>query len=121
MGTPVVILDEPTTGQDARGVERIRAIVEGLAAGGRTVVAISHDMRFVAETFDRIVVMRDGRIVLDGVPSEVFAEPAWPALASTYLEPPFAATLGARLGLGSTPTEALVVERLVQRAGQPRG
>jgi energy-coupling factor transport system ATP-binding protein len=121
MGTPVVVLDEPTTGQDARGVERIRAIVGGLAADSRTIVAISHDMRFVAETFDRVVVMRDGRIVLDGPPSEVFAEPAWPALASTYLEPTFAATIGARLGLGSTPTEASLVERLVQRAGQPPG
>jgi energy-coupling factor transport system ATP-binding protein len=119
MGTPVIVLDEPTTGQDARGVERIQEIVGGLAADGRTVVAISHDMRFVAETFDRVVVMRDGRIVLDGPPSQVFAEPAWPALASTYLEPTFAATIGARLGLGSTPTEASLVEALARRGGQP--
>src|SRR5207244_7804357 len=72
MGTPVVVLDEPTTGQDARGIERVRAIVAGLAAEGRTVIAISHDMRFAAESFERIVVMRDGRIVLDGTPAEVF-------------------------------------------------
>ncbi len=112
MGTPVVILDEPTTGQDARGVERVRHIVERLASDGRTVVAVSHDMRFVAETFDRVVVMRDGRIVLDSTPDVVFGEAAWPALASTYLEPPVAATIGARLGLGSTPTEASLIEAL---------
>jgi energy-coupling factor transport system ATP-binding protein len=112
METPIVVLDEPTTGQDARGVERVAAIVRSLADAGRTILAISHDMRFVATTFARIVVMRGGRIVLDGTPAEVFAEPNWETLASTYLEPPLAARVGARLGLGSTPTEASLVEAL---------
>lgn len=116
MDTPIVVLDEPTTGQDARGIARVQAIVEELAAAGRTVVAISHDMRFVAETFGRVVVMGAGRILLDGTPAEVFGEPAWPTLASTYLEPPLAARVGARLGLGATPTEASLVEALAARA-----
>jgi energy-coupling factor transport system ATP-binding protein len=112
MDTPVVVLDEPTTGQDARGIERIHGIVGSLADAGRTVIAISHDMRFVAEAFERVVVMRDGRIVLDGSPGEVFAEAAWPTLASTFLEPPLAARVGARLGLGSTPTDSALVAAL---------
>jgi energy-coupling factor transport system ATP-binding protein len=112
MQTPVVVLDEPTTGQDARGVRTIEEIVGRLAEEGRTVIAVSHDLRFVAETFERIVVMRQGRIVLDGTPSEVFAEEKWPVLRSTNLEPPYAARVGARLGLGSTPTEASVVRAL---------
>ena len=112
MGTPIIVLDEPTTGQDARGVERIRQIVDRLAADGRTVVAISHDMRFVAESFERVVVMRDGRVVLDGTPAEAFAEPAWETLASTFLEPPLAARIGARLGLGPTPTDAALLAAL---------
>jgi len=117
MDTPVVILDEPTTGQDARGIERVHRVVADLAAVDRTVVAISHDMRFVAEAFERIVVMRAGRIVLDGTPIEVFAEPAWPTLASTFLEPPLAARIGARLGLGSTPTDAALLAALGATAG----
>ena len=112
METPVVVLDEPTTGQDARGIARVQAILGELAAEGRTVVAISHDMRFVAETFERVVVMRTGRIVLDGTPADVFAEPAWPTLASTYLEPTLPARVGARLGLGAAPTEAALVAAL---------
>ena len=116
MRTPIVILDEPTTGQDLRGAERVQEIVRGLAAEGRTVLAVSHDMRFVAETFGRVVVMREGRIVLDGTPAEVFAEAAWPALASTHLEPPLAARVGARLGLGFTPTEAGLVAALAARS-----
>ena len=115
MRTPIVILDEPTTGQDLRGAARVQEIVRGLVAEGRTVLAVSHDMRFVAETFGRVVVMREGRIVLDGTPAEVFAEPAWPVLASTSLEPPLAARVGEHLGLGSTPTEAALAEALAAR------
>ena len=114
MGTPVVVLDEPTTGQDARGVERIRRIVADLSVAGRTVIAISHDMRFAAEAFERVIVMRDGRIVLDGTPAEVFAELSWPTLASTFLEPPLAARIGARLGLGSTPTDVALLSALAR-------
>jgi energy-coupling factor transport system ATP-binding protein len=115
METPVIVLDEPTTGQDARGVARIQRVIADLSAAGRTVIAISHDMRFVAETFTRVVVMGAGRVLLDGSPAVVFDEPAWPTLASTYLDAPLAARTGARLGLGSTPTEASLVEALSAR------
>lgn len=115
MQTPVVVLDEPTTGQDARGVARIQRVVADLTASGRTVIAISHDMRFVAESFGRIVVMRAGRVVLDGAPTEVFAAGRWSELASTYIEPPLPARVGDRLGLGSTPTDALLVDALANR------
>jgi energy-coupling factor transport system ATP-binding protein len=115
MATPVVVLDEPTTGQDARGIARVQQVIAKLVGDGRTVIAISHDMRFVAESFSRIVVMGSGRVLLDGSPGEVFAESAWPVLASTYLEPTRAGRVGARLGLGSTPTEASLVDALSAR------
>ena len=115
MGTPIVVLDEPTTGQDARGIARIQAVVADLAAAGRTVMAVSHDMRFVAESFERVVVMRLGRISLDGTPAEVFAEANWPELAATNLEPPLAARVGARLGLGPTPTDVALIEAIAAR------
>ena len=117
MATPVLVLDEPTTGQDARGIARVQDIVADVVASGRTVIAISHDMRFVAESFARVVVMGAGRVLLDGAPDEVFAEVAWPTLESTYLEPTHAARIGARLGLGSTPTEGSLVEAIAARAG----
>ena len=112
MRTPVLVLDEPTTGQDARGVDRVRSVIDSVAAEGRTVVAISHDMRFVAESFERVVVMRAGRITLDGTPSEVFAAGSWTTLRSTYLEPPLASVVGDRLGVGSTPTDESLVDAL---------
>ncbi len=117
MGTPVVILDEPTTGQDLRGVLRIESILDGLTAQGRTVIAITHDLRFAAERFDRIVGMRAGKMILDGPPETVFAASAWPALRTTWLEPPLPALVGERLGLGSTPTD----ESLVAAVGSTGG
>jgi energy-coupling factor transporter ATP-binding protein EcfA2 len=119
MGTPVVVLDEPTTGQDAGGVRRVEALVAQLAARGSAVVVISHDMRFVAESSERVVVMRGGRIVGDGAPQAVFSEESWPVLGSTYLEPPLAARIGARLRLGSTATEATLMAAALA-AGAPR-
>jgi len=112
MRTPVLILDEPTTGQDLRGVARVRQVIESAHATGRTVIAISHDMRFVAEFFERVVVLRTGRVILDGTPAEVFAERSWPQLESTFLEPPLAARVGLRLGLGSTPSAASLMAAL---------
>ncbi|MHB8459609.1 MAG: energy-coupling factor ABC transporter ATP-binding protein [Candidatus Limnocylindrales bacterium] len=120
MRTPIVVLDEPTTGQDARGIERIRSIVRGLAAEGRTTIAISHDLRFVAETFDRVVILCDGTVALDGTPAEVFGPQAGPVLAAASLEPPPAARVGMHLGLGATPTEADLVARLAARAAAER-
>ena len=115
--TPVLVLDEPTTGLDRSGVERVQHIVGQLHAVGRSVIAISHDMRFVAETFERVVLLDGGHVALDGTPEEVFAEAAWPSLRAAGLEPPHAAVVGARLGLGSTPTDAAVVRALASRAG----
>jgi energy-coupling factor transport system ATP-binding protein len=126
MRTPIVVFDEPTTGQDLRGMARIEGLISGLAAEGRTVIAISHDVRFVAEQFERVVALRGGRVVLDGPPESVFGAEAWPALRSTSLEPPLAAQVGQRLGLGSTPTDDLLVAALAarganKRAGLPPG
>lgn len=116
MLTPILILDEPTTGQDARGVERVATVVASAAATGRTVIAVSHDMRFAAECFGRVVVMRDGSVTLDGAPAEVFAEPHWQQLRAANLEPPLPAVAGSRLRLGSTPTDASLVAALVPRS-----
>ena len=115
MRTPVLVLDEPTTGQDARGIARVQRVVADVAAEGKTVIAITHDLRFAAESFRRVVVLGTGRVLLDGSPEDVFAERSWETLASTSLAPPHAARMGARLGLGSTPTEAALVDAIVAR------
>ena len=65
MRTPVVVLDEPTMGLDSVEIERVAGIVAALAAEGRTVVAISHDARFVAASLKRVIRLDAGRVVTD--------------------------------------------------------
>ncbi len=114
MRTPVVVLDEPTTGQDARGVEMIAGVVESLSAEGRTVVAITHDMDFCAEHFDRVVVMAEGLVLADGDAREVFDHAA--VLDRAALEPPQLLRLAARLGWRDRPlTPAGFVHALARR------
>jgi energy-coupling factor transport system ATP-binding protein len=106
MDPGLLVLDEPTTGQDADGVARVGAIVEAFRGSGRAVVTITHDMEFAATHFNRIVVMRAGEIVADGPPAVVFAPAGHALLASTGLTPPPAARIAARLGLPTTPLDA---------------
>jgi energy-coupling factor transport system ATP-binding protein len=104
-----LVLDEPTTGQDSPGVARVGAVVDAFRTIGRAVIAITHDMEFAAQHFSRIVVMRRGEVILDGPPESVFAVEQTALLASAGVAPPVASRIGARLGLGSTPTiEALL-------------
>jgi energy-coupling factor transport system ATP-binding protein len=99
MDPAVLVLDEPTTGQDADGVERIGAIIVAFRGAGRSVVAVTHDMEFAARHFTRIVVMRAGEVVADGPPAEVFVPANGALLASTGLTLPPAARIAARLRL----------------------
>ncbi len=70
----VLVLDEPTTGQDHRVTAVVAGIVGDLRADGVAVICISHDMRLLAAVSDRIVVMGAGRIVAAGAPRSVFAD-----------------------------------------------
>jgi energy-coupling factor transport system ATP-binding protein len=110
MDPQILVIDEPTTGQDAEGVARVGAVVDAVHRSGRTVIAITHDMEFAATHFGRIVVMRDGQVVADGPPSTVFGPENLDVLASTGLTPPPAARIAARLGL---PTVALDADSLL--------
>ena len=73
MDPAILVLDEPTTGQDPAGVARVRAIVDAWRAAGRTVIAITHDLAFAAAAFGRVLVLRDGALVDDGPPERVLA------------------------------------------------
>jgi len=62
----VVILDEPTIGQDHRQKEILRQFIVQMNAQGKTVVIVTHDVEFVAECSPRVVLMAQGQIVADG-------------------------------------------------------
>ncbi len=73
MKPQVLILDEPTAGLDPKGRDEILQQIKRLQTQtGLTILLVSHSMEDVAEYVDRILVMNDGRIMLDGTPKEVF-------------------------------------------------
>ncbi len=86
MDTEVVILDEPTIAQDMLGKAKLREIIGSLQARGKLVLAILHDMDFVADCFERVLVMAHGEILADGTPAEVFWESE--ALKEAAVTPP---------------------------------
>lgn len=100
MDTPVVIFDEPTTGQDAVNVARIAHVIAELKREGKTVITITHDIDFCAENFERVIALADGQVLLDGPTREVLGQDD--LLAQTYVEPPQLTRLGKRLGLKET-------------------
>lgn len=100
LDTPIVVFDEPTTGQDAQSVAQIARIVRELHSRGKTLITISHDIDFCAENFDRIIAMSEGRILLDGQVLEVIAQEE--TLATTFVDPPQLTRLGKELGLPQT-------------------
>ena len=61
----VLVLDEPTFGQDRRNYDGLRAILDGHLRAGATLIAATHDQRFVADVADRVITMADGRITAD--------------------------------------------------------
>jgi energy-coupling factor transport system ATP-binding protein len=97
METPILVLDEPTTGQDDQSLRELGRVLATLAADGRTIVMISHNMDFVAAHCKRIVVMGQGQVLADGPASTVFAQEEM--LAGANVEPPQLARLAARLAL----------------------
>ncbi len=106
MDPAILVLDEPTTGQDPAGIARIAAVARAWRDAGRTVVAITHDMEFAAANFDRIVLMRSGQVIADGRPNDVLAARNADLLASTGLRPPPAALVAAAIGLSGVPADA---------------
>ena len=72
MNTDVIILDEPTIAQSWNDREKIREIIQAKAAEGKLVIAILHDMDFVASSFARVIAMAHGEILADDTPAEIF-------------------------------------------------
>jgi energy-coupling factor transport system ATP-binding protein len=113
----VVILDEPTFGQDWRQAGRLMDYMRSLADAGAAVTFITHDMRLVAEYADRCVAMTEGRIIFNGGPLELFSSPD--VLSAAKLKAPPVFDFSRDL-LGQ-PTLATVdlIDQLEARFGRP--
>ena len=112
-----LIIDEPTTGQDPAHAWAIMQLLEQLREHyGITVIVITHAMTLAANFCDRIIALRKGEVILDGLSREVFAQSE--ALAETFVKPPSITQLGLKLGINPPPlnvdeAELMFKERLL--------
>jgi energy-coupling factor transport system ATP-binding protein len=114
MDTSILILDEPTTGQDAYGIARLGTLIESCRCEGKTIIILSHDIDFVAENCDRVIVMGQGRVLLDGEPHHVLAQGE--RMAETLVEPPQITRLALALGMQET---ALSIDEFLKIINNP--
>jgi energy-coupling factor transporter ATP-binding protein EcfA2 len=80
-----LILDEPTIGQDHEQKEKLRQFIMQMQTQKKTVVAVTHDVEFVAECNPRVVLMKEGKVVADGIGREILTNPAMLELSSIVL------------------------------------
>ena len=92
----VLILDEPTTGLDYAEQRSMMDLVKSLNEAGSTIIVVTHTMWVVAEYAHRVVVVRDGKVALQGTVREVFVEEE--ELRDAGLRPPHIVSFGDALG-----------------------
>jgi energy-coupling factor transport system ATP-binding protein len=115
MEPPIIIFDEPTTGQDARQSREIMDLIRQLnRERGKTVIIITHDMAIVAKYCDRVVVLSRGQKIADGHPGDVFLDEEM--LRTAFLQAPQITRLAKQLGLENV----LSVDDLVASAHRPQ-
>jgi energy-coupling factor transport system ATP-binding protein len=82
----VVVLDEPTIGQDYAQKERLRHFLMQLRTRGKTVIMVTHDVEFVAENRPRVILMAGGRIIADGPMERIMGDAE--SLKAASITPP---------------------------------
>ena len=101
----IVIIDEPTIGQDYAQKERLRQFIIQLNAQGRTVIMVTHDVEFVAECAPRILVMSKGLIIADGAAREILTDAA--IIEKASIIPPQVSQLFTQLGHLDLPNDII--------------
>jgi energy-coupling factor transport system ATP-binding protein len=115
----ILVLDEPTFGQDRRHAASLLDKFQALNASGTTLIIITHDMRLVAEHARHVAVLDAGRILAHSTSDEVFDDET--LLAAAHLELPPIRALAQRLFGGHTPLPSTVDEMVNCLAAQPVG
>jgi energy-coupling factor transport system ATP-binding protein len=82
----MLILDEPTIGQDYEQKEKLRQFILQMKTQQKTVIAVTHDVEFVAECNPRVLLMREGKIIADGEAGEILTDRE--ILAQASIVPP---------------------------------
>ncbi|BBJ28688.1 ABC transporter ATP-binding protein [Athalassotoga saccharophila] len=111
MHPEIIIVDEPTTGQDYKMSREIMELLKKLNDDGTTIIVISHDMRLVAEFCPRSIVLNQGKILYDGPTFELFKNKS--ILDKASLRPPQIVRLSEEMiSVGMTDDIFLTVEEM---------
>jgi energy-coupling factor transport system ATP-binding protein len=81
----MLILDEPTIGQDYQQKEKLRQFIVQMQTQGKTVVIVTHDVEFVAESNPRVLLMKEGTVMADGEGKDILTNPEVLAQSSIVL------------------------------------
>ncbi len=111
----VLVLDEPTQGLDHAGVDRVAGIIGSLTGDDVAVLAVTHDLAFVAEALERAIVLEDGRVAYDGASRELMLDER--KAHELGLEVPPAAALSAALDLTGRPVKVRDVVEVLRVGG----
>lgn len=114
----ILIVDEPTTGQDWRGSKEMMALFDQLnKEKGKTVIVITHNMRLVAEHCKRVIIISGGRILYDGPVREAFSKEE--ILKEAFLSAPQITRFAREvLGIGHAEELPLTIEETLAMLGQ---
>lgn len=104
----VLVLDEPTIGQDYGQKEKLKHFLSQLCTQGKTVVIVTHDVEFVAESQPRVVLMAKGKIRADGPTREIMAKQE--ILKECSVSPPEITKLFQKLSIYGFPDNVLGVD-----------
>jgi energy-coupling factor transporter ATP-binding protein EcfA2 len=107
----VLIVDEPTGGLDQETGQRVMDTLCELNQNGKTIIIITHDMALASRYTRRVIVLHQGKILIDGPTHEVFSKPE--ILSKTMLEPPQITRLSQRLMNKGFPGDILTVEDFI--------
>ena len=80
MEPEVMLFDEPTSALDPEMVGEVLDVMKELAKEGMTMVVVTHEMGFAREVGNRVLFMADGKLLVDGTPTEIFDNPTNPRL-----------------------------------------
>jgi len=75
MDPEVILFDEPTSALDPTMVDEVEAVIKDLAKSGKTMMVVTHEMRFAKEVANRVFYMDEGIVYEDGTPEEIFEHP----------------------------------------------
>ncbi|MFG6120956.1 ABC transporter ATP-binding protein [Thalassobacillus sp. B23F22_16] len=116
LGQDVVILDEPTTGQDYASATRLLELCKDLQKQGKTVIMITHDIRLVCKWADSALVMHQGELIYEGDVKKLFMNEDVLRKAS-LIEPPIS-QLAKQLSVNSHEEAVITIDQFLQTEGR---